>query len=167
MAIRQIHGLWSSDLPRKGWVLQGADDLGELRGSCDWCGTQIRYVHFINHKDNDLSFGVGCICAERLTEDYVNPKLREKNFKKQVSCLKSWMKSPRWKVSKKGGIFRRDKSLFIYLRPIEKGFKIRIGNIWGRKIYSSREAAIRAVFDGFRWAVNKKATPALLPTDKH
>lgn len=36
-------------MPRWGWALIGTDDLGDLSGECELCGTELRYTFAILH----------------------------------------------------------------------------------------------------------------------
>lgn len=70
---------WSQKgLPHKGWIYNGVEDTGCLSSSCEMCGNTIRYVHYLSHPTYTMKIGVGCICSEKLTDDYVTPKEREK-----------------------------------------------------------------------------------------
>jgi hypothetical protein len=43
------------------------------------CGNErIRYVHTMTHSNYSEPLDVGCICAEKMSDDYVNPKKRER-----------------------------------------------------------------------------------------
>ena len=74
-----------ADLPHKGWTEIGMEDLGEgLEGEeieyeqCEMCGNEkIRYVHIMKHPEVHGELHVGCICASKMTDDYVNPEARE------------------------------------------------------------------------------------------
>lgn len=58
------HRFWP---PLAGWEEVGEEDLGDLCGECDLCGTSIRHVHELWHPDwGTLDVGAGC--AEALTE---------------------------------------------------------------------------------------------------
>ncbi len=53
-------------MPSDGWEYVGYDDLGDLCGECELCGTAIRYEHTICHpRWGELH--VGCHCADKLT----------------------------------------------------------------------------------------------------
>lgn len=76
---------WNEDkLPTSGWEFQDVADLGEPIGSCDFCGTIIRYEHTLTHILGH-EVGVGCICADRLTQEVGAGKAREKEFRKLAS----------------------------------------------------------------------------------
>lgn len=99
-------------VPHKGWSLAGVLDLqldeGRAFGEyeqCEFCGQeQIRYVHTLAHDEYPDSIRVGCICAERLTEDYVNPKRREGELRNRAARREKWVKRE-WKASVKGNRF--------------------------------------------------------------
>ena len=84
-------------IPHRGWRLLDVIDLHDDEGleygdyeDCQFCDhEQIRYVHLLGHSSYDGVARVGCICACKLTEDYVNPKLREcrRLSKSGFNCL--------------------------------------------------------------------------------
>lgn len=79
--------IWIFKGPRKGWIWSGVIDHGDLIYNCEACGTKLRYEHILTHPESE-SMGVGCVCAEHLTEDYINPKRKENALKKvKVSPL--------------------------------------------------------------------------------
>ena len=55
--------------PRSGWVYMGEDDLGDLLGTCELCGHDIRYEHSIYHPEWGTLI-VGCGCADKLTDRF-------------------------------------------------------------------------------------------------
>ena len=88
-------------LPHKGWKCLDVIDLAEYveegddipYEQCEMCGNEkIRYAHVMIHPDFQGEIHVGCICAEKMTGDYVNPRkcenelrnrtLRKRNFNK-------------------------------------------------------------------------------------
>lgn len=93
------------DLPHKGWTEIGMEDLGENTEfgeeieyeQCEMCGNEkIRYVHIMKHPDVDGELHVGCICASKMTDDYVNPEkekeiceidqIEEKFYETKMEC---------------------------------------------------------------------------------
>jgi hypothetical protein len=36
--------------PKSGWEYCGSNDLGDLNGTCELCGTSIRYVFYVSHE---------------------------------------------------------------------------------------------------------------------
>lgn len=89
-----------SDIPQKGWEYVGMEDLGEdaLPGEdipyeqCEMCGKEkIRYVHLLRHPNYDGEIRVGCDCAGKMINDYVNPKDRESNLRNRVRRRKNFL----------------------------------------------------------------------------
>ena len=92
------------DIPHKGWECAEVIDLGEGEENhepCQMCGNEnVRYAHMMIHPDYLGALQVGCICAEKMTEDYVNPRknqnavknmtIRQKNFNRR-----EWNYNPR------------------------------------------------------------------------
>jgi hypothetical protein len=64
---------WPPNVPRKGWSYDGDFiDHGDMDANCQMCTHPIRYQHIVTHEDEnvDLTLGVGCVCAERMIEEY-------------------------------------------------------------------------------------------------
>ncbi len=88
-------------IPHKGWVLEDVIDVRE-NGETEWetdyescmmCGNEkIRFVHIVSHPEVDDDFRVGCICAEKMTGDYVNPKEKEKQLRNRANRRGTWVK---------------------------------------------------------------------------
>ena len=66
-------------VPHKGWRCVDVVDLradGESADETDYatcqmcCNEKIRYVHIMEHPDLDENFEVGCVCAEKMSDDY-------------------------------------------------------------------------------------------------
>lgn len=95
------------DIPHKGWRYEGMEDLGEDAEDfeipyeqCEMCGKErIRYVHILSHPDYG-EIRVGCDCASRMLDDYVNPQQREKDLKNRMNRRRSFLRqSWQYKVS--------------------------------------------------------------------
>ena len=72
--------IWSlPDLPRKGWRCATVLDYGEENyQTCEMCGNpRVRYIHRMTHAEYTGQLSVGCVCAEHMENDYVNPRKRE------------------------------------------------------------------------------------------
>lgn len=82
------------DVPHKGWLNQGSEDLEEAVHVCDMCGKEeIRYVHTMYHSEMLDYFKVGCVCAENMTNDYKTPKEQIKKMKKKTTWMThNWKK---------------------------------------------------------------------------
>jgi hypothetical protein len=75
--------LWNKiDIPHKGWIFLDVIDTEAAESTCEMCGNErIRYVHIMSHQDYLTPLNVGCVCAEKMSDDYVNPKLREQKLR--------------------------------------------------------------------------------------
>lgn len=90
------------DIPHKGWIEIGMEDLGEEAEfgdeiqyeQCEMCGNEkIRYVHIMKHPEFLGELRVGCICACHMTDDYESPQARERELRNRVQRKKNFMKS--------------------------------------------------------------------------
>lgn len=93
---------WNREgIPHKGWRYVDVIDLGEglLPGEqieyavCEMCGQErIRYVHILSHPEVDGFLHVGCDCAAKMLNDYVNPVEREKNLRNKLKRRETFMR---------------------------------------------------------------------------
>lgn len=81
-------------IPHKGWICIGVEDVAESVDydedieyeQCEMCGNEkIRYVHIMQHPDFPEELHVGCVCAEKMSGDYVNPRRDEKRLRKRAA----------------------------------------------------------------------------------
>ncbi len=137
---------WKTNgLPRKGWTLLDVVDEG-FGQECEWCGTAIRYVHYIFHPETNQNSSCGCVCAEHLTEDYVTGRKRESKLKQKHTRLHRFLNSPRWyRLLPKYNLYRLDKRILIYKK--NNHFMLKIHDLWGKKKYSTEEEAKIAAFN--------------------
>lgn len=116
--------MWNQkDLPHKGWVLIDVVDTEELESSCDMCGNSIRYIHVLKHYDYTEQIGVGCHCAETLTQDYVNHEAKAKKLKKDKKGFFG-----KWKISKAGNpyLWLDDNRIVIYQNEETQKYRAKI-----------------------------------------
>ena len=60
---------------------------------CEMCGQEkIRYVHVLQHSDFNGELRVGCVCAEHMTDDYINPQKSERELKNRLNRKKNFMR---------------------------------------------------------------------------
>ena len=93
---------WSVEgVPHKGWRYVGMEDLGENAlpsediqyEQCQMCGRErIRYIHILEHRDFPEELRVGCVCASKLTDDYVNPQERERDLRNRSNRRQTFMR---------------------------------------------------------------------------
>lgn len=176
---------WNKEgLPHKGWEYVDVVDLAEYTEpgdpipyeKCEMCGNEnIRYAHIMRHPDLDGEIHVGCVCAEKMTDDYVNPQMRETALKNRIKRLKSFNKVP-WNVNaSKGSYSKRYKGECITI------MKSKYGNwgvffaghrIWkhdGHKIFSKEEAERVAflIFEKYHTTQRERRIQFYLDQIKH
>jgi len=97
------HGKWSErGVPHKGWHCVGVEDLGAVQQTCEMCETQdIRYVHYMQHSDYVEELGVGCVCTEKMEEDYEAPRRRELRLRAAAGRRRRWLRR-KWMISERG-----------------------------------------------------------------
>ena len=122
-------------------------EFGEY-DECEFCGQeQIRYVHTLTHRDYAEDMRVGCICAERLTEDYINPKRREIKLRNRAARRSNWPRRA-WKESAKGNRYlTTSDDHHVVVFTVGQGRKLVIDGQLGRRVYQSELAAQLAAFD--------------------
>ena len=85
-------------LPHKGWtcvdVIDLAEGIDETESipyeQCEMCGNEkIRYAHVMSHPDYPDEIYVGCVCAEKMTGDYVNPRRCENELRNRAQRRKN------------------------------------------------------------------------------
>jgi len=98
-------------IPQKGWRHIGVIDLGERIGlgerieyeQCEYCNQErIRFVHILYHPEIDRELRVGCDCASKLTDDYVNPKEKEREYRNRAKRQKNFFQQE-WKYKHETG----------------------------------------------------------------
>lgn len=130
--------------PKIGWDYIGEEDLEDLSGTCEYCGTQIRYVFHISHPKAGF-MSVGTLCCDNLTDTQIasNEREAQNRFKQRKS---RFIKSKRWKID--GKKHRIKQVLFeIAIEEEANGFSIKIHNLKSSCRYADLETAKTKVFD--------------------
>ena len=115
--------LWNRpNVPHKNWCWLDVIDTQTRDSVCDMCGNErIRYVHVMAHPEYPAQLSVGCVCAEKMTNDYVNPKQRERKLRNAAASRTREAKRERerkddrrrqiteasWQYSKNGNLYMR------------------------------------------------------------
>ncbi len=91
---------WNKEgVPHRGWRCIDVEDLADLVDGteeipyeqCEMCGNErIRFVHLMQHPDYPHKLRVGCVCAEKMSDDYVNPRKAEDTLRKRASRRKNF-----------------------------------------------------------------------------
>jgi hypothetical protein len=156
-------GKWSEPgVPHRGWRCVEVQDLGHATQSCDMCeSVEIRYVHVMHHPDYPEPLGVGCVCAEHMEEDRVNPRRREHLLKSKARRRRSW-RNRVWNVSAKGNAYINAEGFNVTVFPVcerdEQRWRLRVSNRktgasqLGRHLYNSENDAMDAGLDALLWA---------------
>lgn len=130
--------------PNFGWTHVGWDDLGELSGTCDCCGTSIRYVFLVQH-ENWHAMEVGEICCDNLTSTQVASDIMESR-RRYATRLKTFASSSRWREFQ-GTHAIRQKGFSLMVIPSDDAFKIKVDGQLGLKVYATALDAKIAIFD--------------------
>ncbi len=145
-------------IPHKGWILEDVIDSREYQQEVDYencmmCGNEkIRYIHILTHPDIEEEYRVGCMCAEKMTNDYVNPKQREIKLKNKANRRIKWSQK-KWKISQNGNSYLnfQEHHILIYVNKETGKFKVKIGEIFGKKEFDNLDEAKIAAFDGIEY----------------
>ena len=146
------------NIPHKGWSCQGVEDLGEevFEGeeieyeSCEMCGQEkIRFVHIMEHNKYPDILRVGCICAEKMSNDYLYPKQRERKLKNRASRRKKWL-TRKWRTSDKGNDYLniKEHNIGVYKNKYGK-WGWWIDKEFSKQSYKNKNKAKLALFDYF------------------
>lgn len=92
-----IHGKIT---PKFGWEFLGYEDLGDLTGTCEYCGNSIRYSYSIFH-ENWGTMEVGTMCCDNLTDSKIASNLKESQTKFAARKAR-FIHSIRWKEEEGG-----------------------------------------------------------------
>lgn len=152
-------------IPHKGWVLVDVIDVREDGQSqweteyetCMMCGNEkIRYVHIVQHKDIVEEFRVGCTCAEKMTNDYLNPERKERALRNKANRRINWIKK-HWRRTKTGNYYLRVDGYFllIYIDKKTDRYKVKIDKVFGHKLFDNLEKAKIAAFNGMEYLKEK------------
>jgi hypothetical protein len=157
-------GLWiKTGVPHKGWTCIGVDDL---RGddpdadlaTCEMCQVQqIRFVHQMTHPDYQTGLQVGCVCAEKMEDDYVGPRRREAPLRSRATRRAKWLKKG-WKRSQRGYDYAYIDGFRVTIFPVTRAGKSGWGGLIvevktneetrSRKVHPTSDAAKLAAFKG-------------------
>ena len=149
-------GEWNKEgIPHKGWKCIDVIDLAECSEpgadipyeQCEMCGNErIRFAHIMKHPQYFDELHVGCVCAEKMEEDYINPRRRE-NVLRNRAARKSNFNKIQWRFnSEKETYSKKYKGEYITIMRSKYGnwcvffASQRIWDFDGRKMWSFEEA---------------------------
>lgn len=154
--------LWSqSGVPHRGWQCIDVIDLrphgqraeDTVYAACEMCGNEpIRFVHVMRHDDYAGQLEVGCVCAEKMSDDYIGPRRREAELRNKAARKSKWL-SRKWRTSAKGNHFLNVDgcNLVVFpnkFRPGKWGYGI--DGEFSRDAFDFQEEAKLALFEEFR-----------------
>jgi len=126
--------------PKFGWQYLGDEDLGDLIGNCERCGTDIRYAFYVYH-ENWGTLQVGTVCCDIMTETCVASDLVKYEERKE-----RFINSKRWKIQ--DGVIKIRQNLFsVEIKEFESSFYIKIEESESKTKYKSFEEAKIKVFN--------------------
>jgi hypothetical protein len=129
--------------PKFGWSYIGQDDLGDLAGHCEYCGTDIRYVFYIHH-DRWGTMEVGTICCDNLTDTDIASNWMESD-RRFKSRMNTFIDSKRWVVDETGFHIKQNKIKVAIIQNDLK-FKITMNGTTGKLEFHDILEAKKKVF---------------------
>lgn len=116
--------------------------------TCQMCGRpEIRFVHVMRHPNVSECFNVGCVCAEKMSDDYKGPKARESKLISRAAQRARWLTRKGWKLSSKGHPYINVKGVNLGVKSINNRWMYRIGDRFSSTRYNSMDEAKLALFD--------------------
>lgn len=156
-------GLWNEPgVPHKGWTCVGTEDLREddpdaVLATCQMCKVQeIRYVHHMTHPDYAGELDVGCVCAEKMEDDYTAPRRREASLRSRAARRRRWL-TRKWRRSRYGNDYIESYGYRVTVYPVTRagppcwgGTIVRISTgdeTRARRVHACSDDAKLAAFD--------------------
>jgi len=135
------HGLIK---PKFGWEYVGEEDLGDLIGTCEHCGSSLRYNFYIFHQ-NWGTIEVGTYCCDNLTDSTIASNMMESQ-RKYNDRKTRFIKSKRWKTL--NNVSRIKQGNFdIEIRNVNSNFFMKIHGLKSSVPYLSLNEAKTKAFD--------------------
>ncbi|WP_246736005.1 hypothetical protein [Enterovirga aerilata] len=118
---------------------------------------EVRFVHYMQHPEYPDVLGVGCVCAERMEEDYTRPRERERRLKNVARRRAAW-RGREWHRSAKGNPYVNVNGFNLTLYEAARGWRVSVANRAtgasqkGKKLFPDLAAAQAAAFEALIWA---------------
>lgn len=144
--------IWNKkNLPHKGWLNVGCEDLEVPSHTCEMCGkTDIRYVHTMYHSEVEDYYRVGCECAEHLTNDYVTAKKQLKIMKKKNSWINTnWQTEDYYEYEKKSFNSKYGRRMQVEIFKCNNGYALCIDDKLFNTIIQSKKQVKEIVYDSY------------------
>ena len=132
-------------IPHGGWTCIDVIDLRAGGASaeetdyatCEMCGNErIRHAHIMEHADLENHMRVGCVCAEKMSDDYAGPRARETRLRNRAARRTRWLQRT-WRVSAKGNSFLNieGRNLGVHLTKTKRwGYRID-KSVWSKNLH--------------------------------
>jgi len=142
---RGCHGeLHGKVRPSIGWECFGYDDLGDLCGNCELCGTELRYVFFVSHPHWEPMV-VGTVCCNHLTgTEYASNKVDSiASYRERAA---RFVASSRWRNERDVPTIKQ-KRFTIQVVSDGAAYRLKIDSQMGKQTHPTPDAAKHAAFD--------------------
>ncbi|WP_152563395.1 hypothetical protein [Ruegeria halocynthiae] len=152
-------GKWSqAGVPKKGWICSDIEDLGEPSETCQMCESQeIRFVHYMSHKDYPNVLACGCDCAGHMEGSLTRSNERDKAMRNASKRRQNFPSLKSWAHSRNGNptILKEGMRVTVFQRGSRYKFVIKHPHLadgkFGRKAFDSEREAKLASFDAMIW----------------
>lgn len=130
--------------PKVGWTIFMDEDLEEVAGTCELCGTAIRYVFHVHHSQWE-PMAVGADCCDNLTSSRLASTTKEsiERFERRRAAFVS---SKRWKPYSFGARITQ-KGMKVDIFKTEEKYRIIIDRLPGSLTYPTMTSAKIKVFE--------------------
>ncbi|WP_374568756.1 hypothetical protein [Ideonella sp.] len=131
--------------PKFGWQFVGYDDLGDLSGKCELCGTAIRHSFLVAH-EKWRAMEVGEVCCDNLTSTQVATGHLD-SLRRYLDRRKRFVSSTRWTHVFLNVQRIRHKGIDVELIKQEGAYRLRINGQLGKKMFSTAVDGKADAFD--------------------
>lgn len=131
--------------PKFGWTFIGYDDLGDLSGECEYCGTAIRHSFLVEHRQWG-AMEVGEYCCDKLTSTREATEHLE-SLRRHLDRRKRFVSSTRWMQEYPGVLSIKQKGIFVELVKHEGAYRLRVHGQLGKKEFPSVVDGKAGAFD--------------------
>lgn len=131
--------------PQFGWANVGWEDLGGLDGTCELCGTELRYQFLVCHPKWP-PMEVGTDCCDKLTAT----REASETQKARISYLnrrKTFVSSVRWREQKGDGWLIVEPGFVLRVEPVQGGYRLKVDKQPGKKLFRTVLLARMEAFD--------------------
>jgi hypothetical protein len=131
--------------PKFGWAFVGYDDLGDLSGECEYCGTAIRHSFLVEHAKWG-AMEVGEVCCDNLTSTQVATGFLE-SLVRHNQRRKRFVSSTRWVQEYPGVQSIKQKGIYLELVEHDGAYRLRVYGQLGKMVFPSVVEGKAGAFD--------------------